>query len=142
MIIAEGEGWMYIRHPWIKDHGRPHNEERLERPKGAQLLENSRNVAHHLTREWHWGIWGREGIIEYVNPAFTKTTGFQMDEAIGKHRAFLNQERMMPHSHEQLWSVIHGPAYFGPNSGIGRRMGNCMTKRGRLLLEMVERLLG
>lgn len=47
-----------------------------------------------------------EGQILYVNPAFTKITGFSLKEAIGKTPAILNSGQHTPDFFKHLWSTI------------------------------------
>ncbi len=47
------------------------------------------------------------GIIEYVNPAFTKISGYHSEEVIGQHTRIFNSGRHSAEIFEELWSVIH-----------------------------------
>ena len=50
-----------------------------------------------------------EGIIEYVNPAFTKITGYSAAEAIGQTPRFLKSGRQDAAYYENMWETIsHG----------------------------------
>jgi sigma-B regulation protein RsbU (phosphoserine phosphatase) len=49
-----------------------------------------------------------QGIIEYVNPAFEKTTGFTSAEVIGKTPAFLKSGNHDQIFYKNLWDVILG----------------------------------
>lgn len=46
------------------------------------------------------------GIIEYVNPAFTQMTGFQADEVIGQRPSILKSGQQGAEFYRQLWSTI------------------------------------
>jgi PAS domain S-box-containing protein len=46
------------------------------------------------------------GTIEYVNPAFTTTTGYTWDEAIGQNPRILKSEEQPSETYEQLWETI------------------------------------
>jgi len=46
------------------------------------------------------------GIIEYVNPAFTTITGYSREEAIGQNPRILKFEEKTPEEYEQLWKTI------------------------------------
>ncbi len=46
------------------------------------------------------------GRIEYVNPHFTKTTGYTGDEAIGKKVNILKSGKMSPAFYSELWNTI------------------------------------
>ncbi|MCP4200555.1 MAG: PAS domain-containing protein [bacterium] len=47
-----------------------------------------------------------EGTIEYVNPKFTRTTGYSAEEAIGKKPSFLKSDQTAPDTHRELWETI------------------------------------
>ena len=47
-----------------------------------------------------------EGKIEYVNPKFTRTTGYTLDEVVGKTPAILRSTNSQPELFEELWSTI------------------------------------
>ena len=53
-------------------------------------------------------ITDREGTIEYVNPEFTKVTGYTTEEAIGQNPRILKSGRMPPELYEELWQTITG----------------------------------
>ncbi len=46
------------------------------------------------------------GAIEFVNPQFTKLTGYTLDEAIGKNPRILKTDKTPPEVFRQLWQVI------------------------------------
>lgn len=46
------------------------------------------------------------GIIEYVNPKFSETTGYSPEEIIGQHARLLKSELMSPDTYADLWSTI------------------------------------
>ncbi|NOX90340.1 MAG: response regulator, partial [Calditrichaeota bacterium] len=47
-----------------------------------------------------------EGNIEYVNPAFTKITGYTFEEVKGKNPRILNSGEMPPEVFEHLWKTV------------------------------------
>lgn len=47
-----------------------------------------------------------EGMIEYVNPAFTRLTGYTRREAIGKNPRFLQSGKHVQSFYEQMWQKI------------------------------------
>jgi len=53
-------------------------------------------------------ITNRQGILEYVNPAFSKLTGFTADEAIGKSPSILNSGQQDKSYYEKMWQTILG----------------------------------
>ncbi len=48
----------------------------------------------------------REGTIEYVNPAFERTTGYSADEVIGKNPRVLKSDEHDEQFYEELWETI------------------------------------
>jgi len=48
----------------------------------------------------------RWGVIEYVNPAFEKLTGYSAQEAIGQTPKMLNSGMQDDHFYAEMWSVI------------------------------------
>ena len=55
-----------------------------------------------------------EGIIEYVNPEFTKMTGYKIDEVLGKYPRILKSGHQSDKFYEKLWSTIgSGSAWEG-----------------------------
>ncbi len=46
------------------------------------------------------------GIIEYVNPYFTKITGYTQEEAIGQKTSILKSGQMQPQLYEEMWKTI------------------------------------
>jgi len=51
-------------------------------------------------------ITNREGIIEYVNPAFEAMSGYTRDEAIGQSPRILRSGKQSPEFYENLWKTI------------------------------------
>lgn len=51
-------------------------------------------------------ITNRRGIIEYVNPAFTRVTGYSRDEAIGNKPSILKAGATPPSTYRDLWKSI------------------------------------
>jgi len=51
-------------------------------------------------------ITDREGIIEYVNPNFTKVTGYLAEEAIGRSPNLVKSDRHPPELFRDLWNTI------------------------------------
>ncbi|GEM_PF-635496 len=53
-------------------------------------------------------ITDHDGLIEYVNPAFEATTGFSLDEVIGKKPNILKSGAQGPDFYRNLWKTILG----------------------------------
>ena len=51
-------------------------------------------------------ITDRMGTIEYVNPAFTKTTGYSQDEAIGRNPRFLKSGKQDKAFYIEMWTAL------------------------------------
>ncbi len=51
-------------------------------------------------------ITDRSANIEYVNPAFTRMTGYRADEAIGCNARMLKSDRQDPRHYDELWQTI------------------------------------
>ncbi|MBI3762368.1 MAG: PAS domain S-box protein [Chloroflexi bacterium] len=51
-------------------------------------------------------ITDRDGLIEYVNPAFEKLTGYSKDEAIGQTPRILKSGEHVPEFYEKMWQTI------------------------------------
>lgn len=51
-------------------------------------------------------ITDRNGVIEYVNPAFERITGYTKKEAIGKNPKILKSDHTTKEIYEALWSTI------------------------------------
>jgi two-component system NtrC family sensor kinase len=53
-------------------------------------------------------ITDREGNIEYVNPEFTKVSGYTLKEAIGQNPRILQSGHAPPAQYAELWNTITG----------------------------------
>ncbi|HEY58737.1 MAG TPA: PAS domain S-box protein [Anaerolineae bacterium] len=59
-------------------------------------------------------ITNRQGIIEYVNPAFTRLTGYAPEEVIGHNPRLLKSGKQPPSFYEQLWhTILRGKTWRG-----------------------------
>ena len=54
----------------------------------------------------HVMITDKHGFIEYVNPAFEKTTGYSKEEVLGENPRFLKSGRQSMDYYHALWSTI------------------------------------
>ncbi|MFZ2411193.1 MAG: PAS domain S-box protein, partial [Candidatus Methanoperedens sp.] len=56
----------------------------------------------------------KDGIIEYVNPAFEKITGYTMEEAVGKTPRILKSGKQDTKFYEHLWgTILSGEVFYG-----------------------------
>ncbi|NNN04831.1 MAG: PAS domain S-box protein [Elusimicrobia bacterium] len=54
------------------------------------------------------------GLLEYVNPAFTRATGYTRAEVLGKNPSMLNSGRQSRGFYEELWATLaRGEAWHG-----------------------------
>ncbi|MFQ5487231.1 MAG: EAL domain-containing protein, partial [Gammaproteobacteria bacterium] len=53
-----------------------------------------------------------QGIIEYVNPAFEKTTGYSREEVLGKTPSLFKSGRHEPAFYEKIWKTILAGAVY------------------------------
>ncbi len=51
-------------------------------------------------------ITSTEGVIEFVNPVFSKLTGYDISEVIGKNTSILSSGKMSNNDYKNLWSEI------------------------------------
>jgi len=54
----------------------------------------------------HVLVTDKEGTIEYINPAFTKFTGFESDQAVGKRPNILKSGEYDQQFYADLWDII------------------------------------
>jgi len=55
-----------------------------------------------------------DGEIEYVNPAFTLTTGYTEHEALGANPRILKSGKMAPETYQEMWKTLkHGEVWQG-----------------------------
>lgn len=55
-----------------------------------------------------------DGTIEFVNPAFSKVTGYTAEELIGQNPRVLKSDKMVSAVYENLWATIaHGDVWHG-----------------------------
>ncbi|ELZ47133.1 PAS/PAC sensor signal transduction histidine kinase [Halorubrum coriense DSM 10284] len=71
---------------------------------GGAVTETFRNLVEHAGHAIY--VTDVDGTIEYVNPAFTDHTGYDVDEALGETPAILNSGRMPDEYFDALWSTL------------------------------------
>lgn len=47
-----------------------------------------------------------DGIIEWANPAYTRLTGYEAEEVIGRHTRILKSGKQAPAFYQQLWDTV------------------------------------
>lgn len=78
---------------------------------GAELRKLSQAVEQAAD---HIIITDRQGLIEYVNPAFTRLTGWTLKESLGHTPRLVKSGRMEPAAYEKLWKdILAGEVYHG-----------------------------
>lgn len=83
-----------------------------ERIKVEQELKKLSNVVEQAAD--HVLITNKEGIIEYVNPAFEAGTGYSKEEVIGLTPRILKSDSNYPDFYKNLWeTVLSGQTYRG-----------------------------
>jgi PAS domain S-box-containing protein len=73
-------------------------------------------------------ITNRDGVIEYVNPAFEVMAGFARCEAIGRTPALLRSGVQTPRFYATLWNTILSGRPFQSVLTNRTRDGGCSTK--------------
>lgn len=67
----------------------------------------------------HVMITDKEGVIQYVNPAFEVTTGYSSDEVIGKTPKILQSGRQGPEYYKNLWAtILSGETFYAQTTNI------------------------
>jgi len=83
-----------------------------ERKRAEQELKKLSSVVEQAAD--HVMITDKNGIIEYVNPAFEAGTGYSSEEAIGQTPNILRSENTDPEFSKKLWeTVLLGQTYRG-----------------------------
>lgn len=77
---------------------------RPDRSAGGCLAETFENAVEHAGHAIY--VTDTEGTIEYVNPAFTETTGYEPAAAIGETPRILNSGEMSEEYFESLWETL------------------------------------
>ncbi len=69
-----------------------------------QNLSVFRNIIEQVAD--HVMVTDKNGFIEYVNPAFEKTTGYSKEEVLGQNPRFLKSGKQSPGYYQSLWRTI------------------------------------
>jgi PAS domain S-box-containing protein len=73
-------------------------------------------------------ITDNEGIIQYVNPAFEKTTGYSREEAVGENPRILKSGNQDDSFYQSLWSTITSGDTFNGRMVNKRKDGTLYTE--------------
>ena len=95
-VLNEGGGGTGNVFSFISDIS---DHRRLERELGKLKLAVEQSPATVMVTDL-------AGIIEYVNPKFTKTTGYRADEAIGQNPRILKSGFQPPEFYADMWHTI------------------------------------
>ena len=74
-------------------------------------------------------ITDRNGIIEYVNPAFCRVTGYSSHEVVGKTPAILKSERMSAAFYHRLWESLNSGTEWRGEFFNRRKDGTCYLEK-------------
>ncbi|WP_229125069.1 hybrid sensor histidine kinase/response regulator [Halapricum desulfuricans] len=110
-------------------HGtRVHHELTLSRLDDGKLICTNKDITERKQREWDLRRFRRaieasahsiyitdcNGTIEYVNPAFERTTGYSAEEAVGRTPAILRSEANDEELYEEMWdTILKGDTWHG-----------------------------
>ncbi len=93
----------------------------IRRSLNLHSLQQQRRLAEESVRKLSYAveqsadtvmIADRNGIIEYVNPAFETLTGYRLEEVIGKSPAILKSGEHGPEVYRELWkTILEGNVY-------------------------------
>jgi PAS domain S-box-containing protein len=73
-------------------------------------------------------ITDRQGTIEWVNPAFTRLTGYTSEESVGRNSRFLKSGAQAPAFYQDLWeTLLEGRVWYGELSNR-RKDGSLYTE--------------
>lgn len=95
-VLSEGAGGTGNVFAFISDIS---EHRRLEKELGKLTLAVEQSPATVVVTDL-------AGIIEYVNPKFTKTTGYRADEAIGQNPRILKSGYQPAEFYTQMWETI------------------------------------
>jgi PAS domain S-box-containing protein len=87
-----------------------HTDDITERRQAEETLKKLSSVVEQTADQVL--IADHNGIIEYVNPAFERMTGYSQEEVIGQTPRFLNSGRHTPSFFQALWQTIRAGQVF------------------------------
>jgi len=103
---------MYYNHPALPDQDELEDLQSASRLAGLVMQRERRNKAlYKLSSALEYAgesivITNRRGEIEYVNPAFTKLTGYRADEAVGETPRLLKSGNQDEAFYAAMWKTI------------------------------------
>jgi len=103
---------MYYNHPALPNETELADLESAARLAGIVMERSNRQAMLHKLSQAidHAGssmlITNREGIIEYVNLAFTRLTGYSAEDVVGKTPRVLKSGKKPAEFYESMWSII------------------------------------
>ncbi|WDT69760.1 MAG: PAS domain S-box protein [Candidatus Manganitrophus sp.] len=102
--IRDAEGKIVGASSITRDISRRRAAER-ERRKLSSVIEQTDDVVV---------ITDRDGVIEYVNPAFERKTGYTREEAVGKTPRIVKSGKHGPEFYNRLWeTILRGEVFRG-----------------------------
>jgi two-component system sensor histidine kinase/response regulator len=99
-------------------------------PGDSRLLESNLNLLMTAVEQAGEGIviTDLDARIQYVNPAFTRMTGYTSEESIGREPAFLMSIRETPERYRELWdTILSGKIWRGEHTH-SRKDGSFFTE--------------
>ncbi len=73
-------------------------------------------------------ITDREGVITWVNPAFSKLTGYSFEESVGKNPRLLKSDEQSPIFYQNLWKTILAGEVWSGETVNRRKDGSLYTE--------------
>jgi len=114
-LAHEGRGRVVVTHTEI-------TERRQAEQQSAKLFQVVEQSPVSIV------ITDPRGVIEYVNPSFARTTGYERNEAIGRTSSFLRSELTPQETYRELWQTIR-------TGCVWRGVLRNRTKSGTLIWE-------
>jgi PAS domain S-box-containing protein len=77
-------------------------------------------------------ITDQKGVIQYINPAFTRVTGYSREEAIGQNSRMLKSSKQDAAFYQNLWKTISGGEIFQGRLVNKRKDGTLFTEEATI----------
>lgn len=112
--MSEWQGQIHLEWPLMASQATASAFDQNEQPVPFPVLQHWTGSAEERQRLVHYLdyavetviITNAEAIIEYVNPAFEKTTGYSRDEVLGQNPRMLQSGRHDPGFYQDLWDEL------------------------------------